>query len=85
MLLLMEVALTKSTQPAAEGTPTPRGSRLTAAEHRAVERALQKRLGPNFLSSRPAQGGQRVVYLEGWKSIAIANKIFGFNGWSDTK
>ena len=23
-----------------------------------------------------------VTYLEGWKSIELANKIFGYNGWS---
>jgi recombination DNA repair RAD52 pathway protein len=23
-----------------------------------------------------------VVYLEGWRSVAIANSIFGYNGWS---
>lgn len=29
-----------------------------------------------------AMGGQRVVYIEGWKVIDLANDIFGFNGWS---
>ena len=27
-------------------------------------------------------GGQKVVYIEGWRSIALANQIFGYNGWS---
>ena len=59
-------------------------SAFTPAEHEAVEKALKQRLGPNFISQRPAAGGQRVVYLEGWKSTTIANEIFGFNGWSSS-
>ncbi len=23
-----------------------------------------------------------MAYLEGWRSVAIANQIFGYNGWS---
>jgi len=42
---------------------------------------LHQRLGPNFISKRPAGGGP-VAYLEGWKAISLANEIFGFNGWS---
>jgi DNA repair and recombination protein RAD52 len=57
-------------------------SDFSAAEHSAISTALKKRLGPNFISQRPAQGGQRVAYVEGWRVISIANSIFGFNGWS---
>jgi DNA recombination protein Rad52 len=35
-----------------------------------------------LISQRPAGGGQKVAYLEGWRSVAIANQIFGYNGWS---
>ncbi len=66
--------------PAAATTTT----RFTPAELAAVEKALGRRLGPSLLSSRPAPGGQRVVYLEGWRSVAMANAIFGFNGWSSS-
>ncbi len=62
-------------------TPRPLTS-FTESEQAAIESALSRRLGPGFLSSRPAAGGQRVVYLEGWKSVSLANAIFGFNGWS---
>ena len=55
---------------------------FTAEEEAAIEAKLKRRLGPNFVSQRPAPGGQRVVYVEGWKVIALANDIFGFNGWS---
>jgi len=51
-------------------------------EHEAIENALKKRLGRNYLSTRPAGGGNQVVYIEGWKVVDIANNIFGFNGWS---
>ena len=50
-------------------------------ELEAMENALKKRLGRNYLSTRPAMGGQHVVYIEGWKVVDIANDIFGFNGW----
>ena len=31
--------------------------------------ALQKRLGPNFISKRPAGGGQNVMYVEGHQVV----------------
>jgi DNA repair and recombination protein RAD52 len=58
---------------------TPRAS-FSASEHEAVEAALRQRLGPNYISQRPAPGGQKVVYLEGHRSVTLANEIFGFNG-----
>ncbi|ORX95522.1 Rad52/22 double-strand break repair protein [Basidiobolus meristosporus CBS 931.73] len=39
-------------------------------------------LGPEHISNRAAYGGAKVAYLEGWKSINLANEMFGFNGWS---
>merc|ERR1719427_869101 len=55
---------------------------FSSEEQAAVQKALHQRLGPNFMSKRPAGGGQNVVYLEGWRAISLANEIFGFNGWS---
>ena len=64
------------------GTVSTFGSSdFTPEELSAISTALKKRLGPNFVSQRPAQGGQRVAYIEGWKLIGLANTIFGFNGW----
>ena len=25
---------------------------------------------------------EKIIYIEGWKTFANANEIFGFNGWS---
>lgn len=47
-----------------------------------IHNRLVKHLGPEFVSYRPAPGGGRVSYLEGWKAISLANDTFGFNGWS---
>ena len=55
---------------------------FTAEEQAAVQRALQQRLGPNFISKRPAGGGQNVSYIEAFKVVGLANEVFGFNGWS---
>ena len=55
---------------------------FSAEEQAAVQRALQQRLGPNFISKRPAGGGQQVSYIEGNKVVGLANEVFGFNGWS---
>jgi DNA repair and recombination protein RAD52 len=39
-------------------------------------------LGPEYISSRAGPGGSKVHYLAAEKSIALANEVFGFNGWS---
>lgn len=56
--------------------------KFSCAELSAIETALKRRLGPQFISQRPAGGGQKVVYVEGWRLTSLANDIFGFNGWS---
>ncbi|KAL4604969.1 hypothetical protein GN956_G25396, partial [Arapaima gigas] len=55
----------------------------SAEEHRAVQEALRRNLGPEYISTRAAGGGQKVVcYIEGHKVISLANEMFGYNGWS---
>ncbi|NXS10933.1 RAD52 protein, partial [Neodrepanis coruscans] len=56
--------------------------RYTASEYQAVQHALRQRLGPDYISSRQAGGGQKVCYIEGHKVISLANEMFGFNGWA---
>jgi len=55
---------------------------FSCEEQQAINKALQLRLGANFVSQRPAPGGQKVNYIEGWRSVNLANQIFGYNGWS---
>ncbi|KAG7217376.1 hypothetical protein INR49_021543 [Caranx melampygus] len=65
----------------------------TAEEYQAVHNALRQRLGPEYISTRVAGGGQRaslcflsppvsVCYVEGHRVITLANEMFGYNGWS---
>ncbi|XP_065148018.1 DNA repair protein RAD52 homolog isoform X1 [Paramisgurnus dabryanus] len=54
----------------------------TAEEYQAVQNALRRRLGPEYISTRQAGGGQKVCYIEGHKVISLANEMFGYNGWS---
>ncbi|XP_043565240.1 DNA repair protein RAD52 homolog isoform X1 [Chiloscyllium plagiosum] len=55
---------------------------FTADEYQAIQNALQRRLGPEYISQRPAGGGQKVCYIEGHKIVNLANEVFGYNGWS---
>ncbi|XP_048463986.1 DNA repair protein RAD52 homolog isoform X3 [Rhincodon typus] len=54
----------------------------TADEYQAIQNALQRRLGPEYISQRPAGGGQKVCYIEGHRIVNLANELFGYNGWS---
>ncbi|XP_064447808.1 ATP-dependent zinc metalloprotease YME1L1-like isoform X2 [Mirounga angustirostris] len=54
----------------------------TAEEYQAIQNALRQRLGPEYISSRTAGGGQRVCYIEGHRVINLANEMFGYNGWA---
>uniref|UniRef100_A0A3P9LKG3 DNA repair protein RAD52 homolog n=1 Tax=Oryzias latipes TaxID=8090 RepID=A0A3P9LKG3_ORYLA len=54
----------------------------TAEEYQAVHNALRQKLGPEYISTRMAGGGQKVCYIEGHRVIGLANEMFGYNGWS---
>lgn len=56
----------------------------TAAEIATLQSRLEKNLGPEFISSRPGAGGQKVYYLGAEKVINLANEVFGFNGWNSS-
>lgn len=43
---------------------------------------LDKNLSAEYVSTRGGAGSVRYVYVEGWMMILLANKIFGYNGWS---
>ncbi|KAM4573194.1 DNA repair protein RAD52 homolog isoform 1-T1 [Odontesthes bonariensis] len=54
----------------------------TAEEYQAVHNALRQKLGPEYISTRMAGGGQKVCYIEGHRVVSLANEMFGYNGWS---
>ena len=73
-----------------------------ASELDAIRTTLDRKLGPEFISTRAGPGGGthslphhdassnktvtvgKLHYLEGNKAIELANKVFGFNGWSSS-
>lgn len=57
---------------------------FTANEIATLQSRLNKQLGPEYISTRQGAGGGKVAYLEGNKAIALANEVFGFNGWSSS-
>ena len=54
----------------------------TAQEIATLQSRLEKQLGPEYISTRPGNGGGKVHYLAAEKVINLANEVFGFNGWS---
>ena len=45
-------------------------------------RSLINNLCEGDIATRAGPGGQKLNYMEGWKVIARANEVFGFNGWA---
>ncbi|KAL4878569.1 DNA repair and recombination protein radC [Aspergillus karnatakaensis] len=66
-----------------EETPS-RSNQYTPDEAAALQARLEKKLGPEYISSRPGAAGQKVHYLAADKCINLANEVFGFNGWSSS-
>ncbi|RYP17051.1 hypothetical protein DL765_004750 [Monosporascus sp. GIB2] len=62
----------------------PRISEFTASEIATLQSRLEKQLGPEYLSARSGPSGQKVHYIAAEKCIALANEVFGFNGWSSS-
>ncbi|KAI0387021.1 recombination protein Rad52 [Hypomontagnella monticulosa] len=62
----------------------PRISEFTATEIATLQARLEKQLGPEYLSARSGPSGQKVHYIAAEKCIALANEVFGFNGWSSS-
>ena len=71
--------------PADQSSMTMEMSQATALKIAELQAKLDKKLGPEYISTRPGPGGnQKLTYAEGWKIINLANEIFGFNGWSSS-
>jgi DNA repair and recombination protein RAD52 len=64
--------------------PQKRINEYTAQEIATLQSRLEKQLGPEYLSSRTGPSGQKVHYITAEKCIALANEVFGFNGWSSS-
>lgn len=64
--------------------PKMRVSEYTAQEVAILQNRLEKQLGPEYLSARAGPSGQKVHYIAAEKCIALANEVFGFNGWSSS-
>nr|OQO29583.1 hypothetical protein B0A51_03664 [Rachicladosporium sp. CCFEE 5018] len=62
----------------------PNISQYTAREIATLQSRLDKQLGPEYISTRPGNGGGKVHYLAAEKVINLANEVFGFNGWSSS-
>ncbi|OLN93101.1 DNA repair and recombination protein rhm52 [Colletotrichum chlorophyti] len=64
--------------------PQKRMSEYTAQEIATLQSRLEKQLGPEYISARSGPSGQKVHYIAAEKCIALANEVFGFNGWSSS-
>ncbi|CAH0473342.1 unnamed protein product [Peronospora belbahrii] len=51
-------------------------------EQQNVDAFLHQKLGKDSLTRRPGPGGRKLTYIESCKAIELANRAFGFNGWS---
>ncbi|CAI5708970.1 unnamed protein product [Hyaloperonospora brassicae] len=51
-------------------------------EQHNVNAFLHQKLGKDSLARRPGPGGRKLTYIESCKAIELANRAFGFNGWS---
>ena len=67
-------------QPNPEINPHTGLSAETAQRIDRVQTLLNKKLGPEYLSTRQGGGGTKLTYIEGWRVINLANEIFGYNG-----
>ncbi|ADM12218.1 Rad52-like DNA repair and recombination protein [Encephalitozoon intestinalis ATCC 50506] len=66
-----------------EGEPRSwRPGTFSKKKAKKISKLLRQKLGPEFISYRPGFNMSKIAYVEGWMAISLANRIFGFNGWS---
>mmetsp|Transcript_2121 Transcript_2121/g.6650 ORF Transcript_2121/g.6650 Transcript_2121/m.6650 type:complete len:409 (-) Transcript_2121:944-2170(-) len=61
---------------------SPSGRRFELSHATRIQHSLQKSLESHEISQREGGSAGRVPYIEGWRVIEKAQKIFGFDGWS---
>ncbi|KAI5169426.1 DNA repair and recombination protein RAD52 [Pancytospora epiphaga] len=59
-----------------------RHKEFSDSEKKNIANLLKKNLGPQYLKVRDGFGCLNFTYAEGWMVIDLANRIFGFDGWS---
>ena len=73
----------ESTPMAVQSPEAAAGTRpFTEEEARRISAELMVAVPLSDTGSRPGPNGHSVHYMEGWRVILQANKIFGFDGWS---
>lgn len=60
----------------------PRLETFSCDEQKLIGQQLSTCLNVDETSTRQGPGNIKLVYIESWKVIQSANKIFGFNGWN---
>ncbi|KAI1291467.1 DNA repair protein rad52 [Mortierella claussenii] len=55
---------------------------FTSEEKARLDVELTKYLAPEFAATRAGPGRATLTYIEGWRIKNLANKLFGFDGWS---
>ncbi|KAF9978072.1 DNA repair protein rad52 [Actinomortierella ambigua] len=62
----------------------PPKTEFTSDEKTYLDENLPKYLSPEYTSTRPGPGRTTLTYVEAWRIKNVANRLFGFNGWSST-
>jgi len=47
-----------------------------------IQRSLETNLEAHEMATREGGAAGKLTYIEGWRAVDKAQKIFGFNGWS---
>ncbi|KAI8601415.1 hypothetical protein EDD21DRAFT_280265, partial [Dissophora ornata] len=57
---------------------------FTPEERARLNEQLPKYLAPHLTATRSGPGRTTLTYIEGWKIKNLANRLFGFDGWSSS-
>eukprot|EP00039_Didymoeca_costata_P004480 m.73496 g.73496 ORF g.73496 m.73496 type:complete len:314 (-) comp12422_c1_seq1:962-1903(-) len=75
--MAQQVLRQQKVQPPQQGLPP-----WSDAQRDRIQQLLQQPLGPEYIADRPGPGGAKVLYLEGFRTIHLANETFGHDGWT---
>ncbi|KAL3666725.1 hypothetical protein V7S43_008348 [Phytophthora oleae] len=80
--LVAQQVATALLNPLSGGSTARFGRVAFGQQEQSVNAFLQQKLGKESLTRRPGPGGRMLTYIESCKAIELANRAFGFNGWS---